>query len=431
MIERYTRAEMGRLWSEETKYQTWLEVEILACEAWAQLGRIPQEAVAEIRGKARIDVARILEIEARVRHDVIAFTTQLAEVIGPASKYVHMGLTSNDVVDTAQNVRMVRAADLLLQDLDRVIEILRRLALLYKDTVMIGRTHGVHAEPITFGLKCLIWYNEFRRHRERMARAREAIRVGKLSGAVGTFSLSEPAIEEYVCAKLDLAPAPAASQVVQRDRHAEYMTTLAVIAAGVERIAVELRHLQRTEVRETAEPFGAGQKGSSAMPHKRNPEIAERLAGQARIVRANALAALENVALWHERDISHSSVERVIIPDSTILLDYMLDKLAWVLDGLEVDADRMRENLESTGGIFFSQSVLLALVRKGLTREEAYAIVQRAAMKTWANRRPLKDNLLEDPDARRHLSADELDSIMHVEHYLDKIDTFYQRSGLA
>jgi len=430
MIERYTRPEMGKLWDEETKYRTWLEVEILACEAWAEIGKIPREAVEEIRRKARIDVRRIQEIEAAVRHDVVAFTTQLAEVIGPASKYIHMGLTSNDVVDTAQNVRIVRSAGILLKDIERVIEILRRLALEHKHTVMVGRTHGVHAEPTTFGLKCLLWYEEFRRHRLRLRRARETMRVGKLSGAVGTFSQSRPEIEEYVCRKLGLRPAPVATQVVQRDRHAEFLATLAIVGTGVERIATEIRHLQRTEVREAAEPFGKSQKGSSAMPHKRNPEICERLCGQARILRANAIAALENVALWHERDISHSSVERVIIPDSTILLDYMLDRLAWVLDGLQVNPRRMRENLDSTRGLVFSQAVLIALVRKGLTREAAYAIVQRAAMKTWDGRRSFKQNLLADPEGRRHLSARELDRIMRVENYLERIDTFYRRCGL-
>lgn len=430
MIARYTRSEMGQLWSDEAKYRTWLEVEILACEAWAELGKIPREAVEEIRSKARIDIDRILEIEARVRHDVVAFTTQLAEAIGPASKYVHMGLTSNDVVDTAQNVRMVRAADILLKDIRRVLDVLRRLALEHKDSVMIGRTHGVHAEPITFGLKCLLWYEEFRRHRQRLRRAREAVRVGKLSGAVGTFSQSQPEVEQYVCRKLGLKPAPIATQVVQRDRHAEYLATLAIIGAGIERIAIEIRHLQRTEVGEAAEPFARGQKGSSAMPHKRNPEICERLSGQARVLRANALAALENVALWHERDISHSSVERIIIPDSTILLDYMLDKLAWVLEGLEIDPKRMRENLESTRGLIFSQAVMHALIGKGLTRERAYAIVQRAAMKTWKSRRSFKQNLLADREGRRHLSGRELDRIMRVENYLRHVETFYRRCGL-
>jgi len=431
MIERYTRPEMGRIWSDETKYQTWLEVEVLACEAWAEMGKIPRAAVAEIRQKARLDIPRILEIEAKIHHDVVAFTTQLAEVIGPASKYIHMGLTSNDVVDTAQNVRMVRVAKLLIKDVDRLLAILRRMALQYKRTVMIGRTHGIHAEPITFGLKCLLWYEEFRRHKDRLRRARDIIRIGKLSGAVGTFSQSKPAIEEYVCRKMGLKPAPVATQVVQRDRHAEYMATLAIVGAGIERIATEIRHLQRTEVREAAEPFGKSQKGSSAMPHKRNPEICERIAGQARILRANALAAIENVALWHERDISHSSVERVIIPDSTILLDYMLDKLAWVLDGLKVDTDRMRENLNSTKGLFFSQSVMLHLVKKGLTREAAYAIVQRAAMKTWDGRKTFKQNLLADKEGRRHLTGRELDQLMRIESYLGEIDTFYRRCGVA
>ena len=430
MIERYTRPEMGRIWSEETKYQTWLEVEVLACEAWAEMGKVPRKALAEIRRKARIDIDRILEIESRIRHDIVAFTTQLAEVIGPASKYVHMGLTSNDVVDTAQNLRMVRAADLLRKEIDRVIAALRRLALEHKRTVMIGRTHGVHAEPTTFGLKCLVWHEEFRRHRDRLRRAREVIRVGKLSGAVGTFSQTSPRIEEYVCRRLKLKPAPIATQVVQRDRHAEYLSTLAVIGTGIERIAVEIRHLQRTEVQEAAEPFAKGQKGSSAMPHKRNPEICERIAGQARILRGNALAGLENVALWHERDISHSSVERVIIPDSTILLDYMLDKLAWVLEGLQVNPRRMRQNLDSTRGLVYSQSVMLALVRKGLAREEAYAIVQRAAMKTWRTKRTFKQNLLADRLGRRHLASRELDQIMQVDNYLKNIDVFYRRCGV-
>jgi adenylosuccinate lyase len=430
MIERYSRAEMAKIWSEETKYQTWFDVELLACEAWAELGKIPRTAVAEIRQKARIDVPRILEIEAKVRHDVVAFTTQLAEVIGPASKYVHMGLTSNDVVDTAQNVRMVRAAGLLIKDVNRVLAILRRMALEYKHTAMIGRTHGIHAEPITFGLKCLLWHEEFCRHKERLRRARDIIRIGKLSGAVGTFSQSKPQIEEYVCRKMGLKPAPVATQVVQRDRHAEYMSTLAIVGAGVERIATEIRHLQRTEVREASEPFAKGQKGSSAMPHKRNPEICERIAGQARILRANSLAALENVTLWHERDISHSSVERVIIPDSTILLDYMLDKLAWVLDGLKVDARRMRENLDSTKGLVFSQAIMIALVKKGLTREEAYAIVQRNAMKTWDGRKTFKQNLLADRQGRKHLKSRELDKLMRVENYLGEIETFYRRCGV-
>jgi adenylosuccinate lyase len=394
------------------------------------MGKIPREAVAEIRQKAHIDIARILEIEAKIHHDVVAFTTQLAETIGPASKYVHMGLTSNDVVDTAQNVRMVRAAEMLMKGVDRVLAILRRMALEHKHTVMIGRTHGIHAEPITFGLKCLLWYEEFRRHKDRLRRARDIMRVGKLSGAVGTFSQSKPAIEEYVCRKMGLRPAPVATQVVQRDRHAEYMATLAIVGAGIERIATEIRHLQRTEVREAAEPFGKSQKGSSAMPHKRNPEICERIAGQARILRANALAALENVTLWHERDISHSSVERVIIPDSTILLDYMLDKLAWVLDGLKVDPRRMRANLESTRGLMFSQSVLIALVKKGLTREDAYAIVQRTAMKTWDGQRTFKQNLLADREGRKHLKSRELDGLMRVENYLSEIETFYRRCGL-
>lgn len=430
MIERYTQPEMGKIWSEETKYETWLEVEVLACEAWAEMGKIPRKAVEEIRQKARIDIGRILEIESKIRHDIVAFTTQLAEVIGPASKYVHMGLTSNDVVDTAQNVRMVRAANLLLKGVTWVIAILRRLALEHRKTIMIGRTHGVHAEPTTFGLKCLVWHEEFRRHKRRLQRARDAVKVGKMSGAVGTFSQSPPRLEEYVCRKLGLQPAPIATQVVQRDRHAEYLSTLAVIGAGIERIAVEIRHLQRTEVREAAEPFAKGQKGSSSMPHKKNPEICERIAGQARILRGNALVALENVALWHERDISHSSVERVIIPDSTILLDYMLDKLAWILDGLQVDPKRMRENLEATKGLFFSQSVMLALVRKGLTREEAYAIVQRAAMKTWKGKKTLKQNLLADRAGRRHLKSRELDDIMRIEKYLKHIDVFYRRCGL-
>jgi len=430
MIARYSLPEMAALWSEEAKFQSWLDVEIAACEAWAERGRIPAEALAEIKKRAAFSVERIDQIEAEVHHDVVAFTTNLAENIGPSSRYVHMGLTSSDVCDTALSVRMVRAMDLILAKLDALLAVLERQALAHRGTLMVGRTHGIHAEPIVLGLKFLVWLEEMRRNRRRLQEARETARVGKISGAVGTYAHTGPQIERYVCEKLGLKAAHISTQVLQRDRHAEYMAALAIAGATVEKIATEIRNLQRTDVREVEEPFRKGQKGSSAMPHKRNPVGCENLCGLARLLRGNLLAALENVALWHERDISHSSVERVIVPDSTILLHYMLDRLTAILDGLHIYPDAMRANVEKTRGLLFSQRVLLTLVDMGLTREEAYDIVQRAAMKTWAGEGAFRENLLSDADGAKHLAPEKLDAIMDYRIFLIYVDEIYKQCGL-
>ena len=431
MIPRYSQPEMTALWSEEAKFRSWLDVEIAACEAWAEQGEIPPKALSEIKAKASFSVARIEEIEATVHHDVIAFTTNLAENIGPWSRFVHMGLTSADVTDTAQNLRLVQAADLILEKLDGLIGILEKQARAHRNTLMVGRTHGIHAEPIVLGLKFLIWLEEMRRNRRRLCEARETIRVGKISGAVGTYAHTGPGIERAVCKKLNLRPAPVSTQVIQRDRHAEYMAALAITGATVEKITTEIRSLQRTDVREVEEPFRKGQKGSSAMPHKRNPVGCENLTGLARLLRSNLTAALENVALWHERDISHSSVERVILPDSTTLLHYMLNRLCGILDGLVVYPEAMRTNLEKTRGLIFSQKVLLALVEKGLTREDAYAIVQRCAMKTWEGGGTFRSNLEGDPDSAKHLTPQDLDTIMDYGSFLKYVDDVYRQCGVA
>lgn len=430
MIERYSLPAMRRIWSEDHKFQTWLDVEIAVCEAQAKLGVIPMEAVDEIIKKAAFDTARISEIEAEVQHDVIAFLTNLAESIGPAAKYVHYGLTSYDVLDTALSLRLRDAADILIAGAERLSGALKKRAKEFKKTVMVGRTHGVHAEPTTFGLKLLIWHLEMERNVERLKRAREVISYGKISGAVGTYANIDPTVESQVCVKLGLKPAPASDQVLQRDRHAEYVGQLAVTAASLEKFATDLRNLQRTEIREVEEPFGKGQKGSSAMPHKKNPVICERICGLARIVRANASAALENVALWDERDISHSSVERIILPDSTGLLDYMLDRATYVIEGLTVYPDNMKRNLEKTNGLIYSQRVLLALVEKGLSREDTYRIVQRNAMKVWAGAGTLADELKADPDVTKHLSAEEIDCLFEADYYLRHIDQIFSRAGV-
>lgn len=427
MIERYTRPEMGRIWTLENKYRKWLEVELAVCEALAEQGHIPPEALEEIKTRAGFDVERISEIEKEVQHDVIAFLSSVAEHVGPASRFIHEGLTSSDVLDTAMALLMVEAADILLEDLDKLLEVLRRSAYRWKDTVMIGRSHGIHAEPITFGLKFALWYSEMSRQRERLLRARETVRVGKISGAVGTYANIDPIIEQKVCRKLGLEPAAVSNQILQRDRHAEYFTTLALIGCSIEKIAVEIRHLQRTEVREAEEFFAAGQKGSSAMPHKRNPISSENLSGLSRILRGNALAAMENVCLWHERDISHSSVERVIGPDSTILLDYMLVRLTRVLDGLIVYPEKMLQNLNITGGLFFSQQVMLALTRKGITREDAYRLVQRNAMAVWQKGGNLKDLLKVDAEVIEHISPEEIEDIFDLEYHLKHIDQIFDR----
>ncbi|ROR03214.1 adenylosuccinate lyase [Desulfosoma caldarium] len=427
MIERYTRPEMGRIWTLENKYRKWLDVELAVCEVRAERGEIPSWAMEQIRQKAAFRVERIHEIEKETQHDVIAFLTCVAEHVGPASRFIHEGLTSSDVLDTANALLFLEASDLLLDDMDRLLAVLKRRAFEFKNTVMMGRSHGIHAEPITFGLKWALWYAEMKRNRQRLARAREAMRVGKISGAVGTYANIDPDIEVRVCQKLGLEPAPISTQVIQRDRYAEYFTTLAIIGCTVEKIAVEIRHLQRTEVREAEEYFAPGQKGSSAMPHKRNPIASENLSGLARVLRGNALAAMENVALWHERDISHSSVERIIGPDSTILLDYMLHRLTRVLDKLVAYPENMRRNMDITGGLLFSQRVLLALVAKGLTREEAYAMVQRNAMKVWQEGGQLKNRLQSDPDVTAHLSHDELEGLFDLQYHVKHVDAIFQR----
>jgi adenylosuccinate lyase len=415
------------MWTLENKYRKWLQVELAVCEALAERGDIPPEAMREIREKADFSVDRVAELEAETHHDVIAFLTSVAEKVGPSSRYIHQGLTSSDVLDTANALLMVEAADLLLADLDRLLDVLRRRAHEHKDTVMIGRSHGIHAEPITFGLKLALWHSEVSRNRERMAHARETIRAGKISGAVGTFANIDPEIEEAVCRRLGLKPAPCSSQVIQRDRYAEYFATIAIIGCTVEKVAVEIRHLQRTEVREAEEYFAPGQKGSSAMPHKRNPIASENLSGLARVLRGNALAAMENVPLWHERDISHSSVERIIGPDSTILLDYMLARLTRVLDRLIVYPENMRKNLDMTGGLFFSQQVMLALTGKGMTREDAYRLVQRNAMAAWKEGVQLKDLLKRDSEVTSQLASGEIDAIFDLGHHLKHVDTIFGR----
>ncbi len=431
MIQRYTRPDMGAIWSDENKYRIWLEIEILACEAQAELGVIPKDAVAEIRSKASFNVERILEIEEITKHDVIAFTTNVAEYVGPASRFIHLGMTSSDVLDTCLAVQLKQAGVLILEDLRALQSILRRRALEFKNTVCIGRSHGIHAEPTTFGLKLALWHEECRRSITRMEHALSTISVGMISGAVGTFEHLSPAVEEYVCEKLGLQPAPVSTQVIQRDRHAEYLTTLAIIGAFLEKIAVEVRHLQRTEVLEAEEYFSPGQKGSSAMPHKRNPIVSERICGLARLLRGNAMAAIENNALWHERDISHSSVERVICPDSTITIDYMLHLATGLVDRLVVYPDNMQRNLELTSGLPYSQSVMLALVRKGITREDAYRMVQRNAMRTWETRLPLRQTLAEDDELMAQMSADELDAIFDPNRMLKNVDTIFHRCGLS
>lgn len=427
MIARYTRPEMGRIWTLENKYSRWLDVEIAVCEAWAELGEIPGEALKIIKKKARFDVERIEEIEKTVKHDVIAFLTSVAENVGPESRYIHKGLTSSDVVDTAQSLLMREASNIIIEDIKTLREVLKEQAFRHKETPCIGRSHGVHAEPMTFGLKFALWWEEMGRNMERMKRAREVISVGKISGAVGTFSNIPVEIEEKVCKTLGLKPEPVATQVVQRDRHAEYLLTLAIIAATIEKIAIEIRHLQRTEVLEAEEPFEAGQKGSSAMPHKRNPIGCENLSGLARVVRANALASIENIALWHERDISHSSVERIIIPDSSILVDYMLNRLTGILKNLQVYPDRMKENMQKSFGLFNSQRVMLALTEKGLTREEAYLLVQKNAMKSWEERKDFKSLLLKDRDIKKHLSSSEIEALFDTRNYFNNIDYIFRR----
>ena len=418
---------MGRIWSEQRKYETWLQVELAAAEAMAAAGLVPADAARELRDKGAFDIARIDEIEKTTQHDVIAFTTAVAERVGPAARWLHFGLTSSDVVDTAQALQMIDACDLVLTGLDGLAAAVKARAHEHKQTPMIGRTHGVHAEPMTFGLKLALWHAELARDAERVRRARETVRVGKISGAVGTFAHLDPAIEADVCRRLGLQPAPISSQVIQRDRHAELLSALAITAASLEKFALEIRGLQKTEIGEVEEPFGKGQKGSSAMPHKRNPIGCEQVVGLARLVRANAGAALENVALWHERDISHSSVERVILPDSFIALDHMLRRFTRIVSGMVVYPDRMRENLDRSRGVVFSGQVLLELARRGISREQAYEWVQRNAMRAFHEATAFKGLLLKDPDVTRVLAPDAIEKAFDLGEQLRNVDAIFER----
>lgn len=432
MIARYTRPEMGAVWSDQHKYECWLEVELAASEALAEMGEVPIEAARALREHAAFDLKRIQEIEREVRHDVIAFTTAVSERMtrqgaGEASRWLHFGLTSNDIVDTAQALQIRDASKLIATGLEQLAEVLRSRALEHKHTVQIGRTHGMHAEPITFGLKLALWWDELERHRKRFAAAAEDIRVGKLSGAVGTFAHIGPVAEEKICARLGLRAAPITSQVISRDLHAHYIAVLAGIACTLDKIALEIRHLQRTEVREAEEPFAAGQKGSSAMPHKRNPVNCEQISGLARVIRANAQVAFENVPLWHERDISHSSAERVILPDCTILIDYLLAKSSWLIAGLRVNADRMRRNVEETKGLIFSGQLLLDLAAAGMLREDAYRLVQKQAMQAWESEGDFRAAIRENQEIRQYLNEKELDYIFSLERQLKNVDLIFTR----
>ena len=431
MIPRYSRPAMARIWSQEAKYEAWLKVELAVCEVYAKRGIIPSEALGRIKAAARVSAARIDEIEATTRHDVIAFLTNLEESIGADSRYVHIGMTSSDVVDTAQALQLVAASELLREGLEGFRAALRTLALRHKDTLCVGRTHGIHAEPMVFGLKPALWFAEAGRNLERLRRAREAVGVGKVSGAVGTFAHVDPDVEEEVCRLLGLEAAPVSTQVVQRDRHAEFCATLAIIAASLEKVATEIRSLQRTEILEAEEPFTEGQKGSSAMPHKRNPVSCEQVCGLARLVRTNSLAALENVALWHERDISHSSVERVVLPDSTLLVDYMLHQMTRIVEGLQVYPERMRENMERSFGLMYSQRVLLRLAETGLPRQQAYEIVQRNAMRAWRERTSFRALLAADPELTTRIGAADLEACFDPTWYVRNVDAIYKRAGLS
>ena len=427
MIDRYTLPEMGALWSEETRFQKWLDVEIAVCEVHAEMGTIPREALEQIKSRAKFSVARINEIEKTTDHDVIAFTTNLAESIGDAARFVHYGLTSSDVVDTANALLLREACDILLKKVDALIAVLKRRAFEFKNTPQVGRTHGIHAEPTSFGLTFALWYDEMRRNRERLAKARAAVAVGKISGAVGAFAHLDPQVEEKVCARLGLKAALVSTQIVQRDSYAEYLCTLAVVASSLEKFALQVRHWQRTEVREAQEKFRKGQKGSSAMPHKRNPILSERICGMARVVRANSIVGLENVALWHERDISHSSAERVVLPDSSIATDYMLAKMASLVDGLVVHPERMLENLNATRGLIFSGQLLLALTQAGVAREEAYEWVQRSAMKTWDEGGDFHSLVSADKEIRAHLSEEQIARVFSLDTYIRNVDTIFAR----
>jgi adenylosuccinate lyase len=427
MIARYTRPEMGRIWTEENQFQKWLEVEILATEALGQLGVVPKDAGARIRKKARFDVKRIREIEREVKHETISFLSSVAEYVGDDARHLHVGMTSSDVMDTAFALQLKEASAILIEDVKEMIKTLRGQALKYKDTPMIGRTHGVHAEPITFGLKFALWHEEMKRNLDRLEKAADGVAVGMISGAVGTFAQISPKVEAYVCKKAGLKTAAVSNQIIQRDRHAFFFATLAVIACSLEKFAVEIRHLQRTEVQEAEEPFTSGQKGSSAMPHKRNPILSENVAGLARLMRSYSMAAMENVALWHERDISHSSVERVIAPDATILLDFMLKRLNYVLGNLAVYPENMLRNLQKSGGAIFSERILLKLVEKGIARDQAYRMVQRHALKVGKDGGDLKRELLGAPEIRRYLKPADIEDALDLKHYLKNVDAIFNR----
>ena len=427
MIERYTLPEMGALWSEQNKFQKWLDVELAVCEVHAEMGTIPQDALEQIKSKAAFTVQRINEIEQTTNHDVIAFTTNLAENIGEASRFVHYGLTSSDVVDTANALLLRDSCDILLKKVDGLLDVLKQRAHEFKDTPQIGRTHGIHAEPTSFGLTFALWYAEMRRNRKRLKRARKAVAVGKISGAVGAFAHLDPVVEEKVCERLGLKPAPVSTQVVQRDRYAEYLCTLAIIASSLDKFALTVRHWQRTEVGEAQEKFAVGQKGSSAMPHKRNPIISERICGIARVVRANSIVGLENVALWHERDISHSSAERVVLPDSSIGLDYILQKATSLVAGLVAYPQRMIVNLQATRGLIFSGQLLLALTQKGVSRETAYEWVQRNAMRVWDENEDFQELVSKDADIAANLTPEEISGVFGLDFYLRNVDKIFER----
>ena len=427
MIPRYTRSEMAKIWTEQRKFETWLEIELLVCEALSKLGEIPTEAVRAIREKACFDANRVNEIEKVTKHDVIAFLTNVGESIGPLSKYLHYGLTSSDILDTSLALLLKEASELIVRDLHLLLETLKQKAFQHKETLMIGRSHGVHAEPITFGLKMALWHDEMKRNSVRMERAKEAVSVGKISGAVGTFAHIPPSVEESVCSRLGLKPASISTQIVQRDHHAEFFTTLAIIASSIEKFSVELRHLQRTEVLEAEEYFSKGQKGSSAMPHKRNPVSSENLSGLARLMRSYSMAALENIPLWHERDISHSSVERVIAPDATILIDYMLNRFTSLIENLIVYPENMKTNLEKMGGLIYSEAVLLLLTKKGFSREEAYSVVQRNAMRVWEKGDDFKTLLSQDEVIKNLLTQEDLEAAFDIRAHLRHIDDIFQR----
>jgi len=427
MIPRYSRPEMSDIWKDESKCNLWLKIELLVCEVWAGLGKIPRDALANIKRKANYNLQRMAQIETEVKHDVIAFLTSVAECVGSDARYIHLGLTSSDLLDTAFACQLVEAGKLIVADIENFLKVLKKQANKYKMTPMIGRTHGVHAEPITFGLKIALWHSEFERHLDRVRSAIEEVGVGKISGAVGTFAHVPPAVEAHVCKKLGLKPAPISNQIIQRDRHAYYFSVLAGIASSIEKIAVEIRHLQRSEVFEAAEPFGKGQKGSSAMPHKRNPILSENLTGLARVVRANALAAFENVALWHERDISHSSVERIIAPDSTVLVDFMLSRLSGMLESLDVFPDRMTNNLNRMRGLYASQDILLALTQAGMSREEAYKIVQGAAMRAWEKQEDFERLIAKDPLVKKYLKPDQISELFDIKQHFKYVEEIFKR----